>query len=167
MWFFFRPRFDLDDVVDTVEHLLKDIEPGPRDALKSLAKSYLNYEKHGQNLPNFHGLRDYYALVSRLSLDEITPENVQMALNRNFGGTENNFVKIFFKYFEDALRSFNNNDPWFYKPIPVKQLIYSNLDDPNVRHLMVVGKSASIVNSLTHQLRSRSLDPVVILGSQF
>ncbi|PKY63623.1 hypothetical protein RhiirA4_551536, partial [Rhizophagus irregularis] len=32
---------------------------------------------------------------------------------------------------------------------------------------MVIGKSDSIVNLLTYQLRKRNLDPVVILGSQF
>ncbi|PKY17154.1 hypothetical protein RhiirB3_521757 [Rhizophagus irregularis] len=162
-----RPQFSLDDLVDTAERLLNTrvIGYGQRGALEPLAKAYMDYEKNGQALPNFHGLRDYYALVKRLSLDEMTPENIQMALARNFGGTENN--KLYEKYFGNVLKTFNDHKPWFYKQIPVEKLIDSNLDDPDARHLMVIGKSDSIVNLLTYQLKRRDLDPVVILGSQF
>ncbi|GBC14823.1 hypothetical protein GLOIN_2v1781959 [Rhizophagus irregularis DAOM 181602=DAOM 197198] len=162
-----RPQFSLDDLVDTTERLLNTrvIGYGQRDALEPLAKAYMDYEKNGQALPNFHGLRDYYALVKQLSLDEMTPENIQVALARNFGGTENN--KLYEKYFGGVLKTFNNHKPWFYKQISVKKLINSNLDDSDARHLMVIGKSDSIVNLLTYQLKRRDLDPVVILGSQF
>ncbi|CAB4437490.1 unnamed protein product [Rhizophagus irregularis] len=162
-----RPQFDLDDLVDTAERLLnKRVMVFQRGALKPLAEAYSNYEKYGQSLPNFHGLRDYYALVKRLSLYEMTPKNIQMALARNFGGTENH-VKLYEKYFGNVLKMFNNHTPWLYKQIPIEQLIASNLDDSDARHLMVIGKSDSIVNLLTYQLRMRDLDPVVILGSQF
>ncbi|PKB96958.1 hypothetical protein RhiirA5_506790 [Rhizophagus irregularis] len=162
-----RPQFDLDDLVDTAERLLnKRVDGSQRGALRPLAKAYLNYEKHGQSLPNFHGLRDYYALVKRLSLCEMTPKNIQIALARNFGGTENH-VKLCELYFGYVLKMFNNHKPWLYKQIPIEQLIASNLDDSDARHLMVIGKSDSIVNLLTYQLRTRDLDPVVILGSQF
>ncbi|GBC14226.1 hypothetical protein GLOIN_2v1789429 [Rhizophagus irregularis DAOM 181602=DAOM 197198] len=162
-----RPQFDLDDLVDTAEHLLKKrVMRSQRVALRPFAKAYLNYEKHGQSLPNFHGLRDYYALIKRLSLCEMTPENIQIALAHNFGGTENH-VKLCEKYFGYVLKIFNNYRPWLYKQIPIEQLIASNLDDSDARHLMVIGKSDSIVNLLTYQLRMRDLDPVVILGSQF
>ena len=134
--------------------------------MEPLAKAYSDYEKNGQAIPNFHGLRDYYALVKRLSLDEMTPENIQMALARNFGGAENN-AKLYEEYFRNVFKTFNNHKPWICKPIPVEQLINSNLDDPDARHLMVIGKSDSIINLLTYQLRKRDLDPVVILGSQF
>ncbi|GBB91806.1 hypothetical protein RclHR1_01920010 [Rhizophagus clarus] len=163
-----RPQFDLNDLVDTAERLLntKVIGSGQRGALEPLAKAYSDYEKYGQTLPNFHGLRDYYSLVKRLSLHEMTPENIQMAIARNFGGTENN-AELYEKYFGDILKMFNNHNPWFYKPIPIEKLIDSNLDDSDARHLMVIGKSDSIVNLLTYQLRRKKLDPVVILGSQF
>ncbi|RIA86037.1 hypothetical protein C1645_741134 [Glomus cerebriforme] len=163
-----RPQFDLDDLVDTAERLLntKNIGSGQGGALESLAKAYLVYEKHGQTLPNFHGLCDYYALIKRLSSDEITPMNIQMALARNFGGTGNN-VKLCEKYFGDVLKMLNNHKPWFYKPIPIEELVDSNLDESEARHLMVIGKSDSVINLLTYQLKRRKLDPVVILGSQF
>ena len=96
----------------------------------------------------------------------MSPKNIQMALARNFGGTENN-AKLCNKYFGDVLKTFNNHNPWFYKPIPIEQLIDSNLDECDTRHLMIIGKSDSIVDLLTYQLRRKNLDPVVILGSQF
>ena len=142
MFFFYRPQFDLEDLIDTAERLLLNtrvILPGQRGALEPLAKAYSEYEKNGQALPNFHGLRDYYALVKRLPLNEMTPENIQIALARNFGGTENH-AKLCEKYFGNVLKTFNNHNPWFYKPIPIEKLIDSNLDDPDARHLMVIGK---------------------------
>ncbi|GES73776.1 hypothetical protein GLOIN_2v432849 [Rhizophagus clarus] len=159
-----RPQLNLDDLVDTVDHLLdKGYEQG--DVLEPLAKAYSEYEKNGQTIPNFHGLRDFYALVKRLSLDEMTPENIQMALARNFGGTENK--KLYEKYFGNILKTFNNHKPWFYKPVPIEKLVDSNLDDPDGRHLMVIGKSDTIVELLTYQLKRKGLDPIIILGSQF
>ncbi|CAB4494066.1 unnamed protein product [Rhizophagus irregularis] len=158
-----RPQFNLNDLVDTAERLLNTRVIGQRLVLEPLAKAY---EKNGQTLSNFHGLRDYYALVKRLSLNEMTPGNVQMALARNFGGTENH-VNLCNQYFGNVLKMFNNHKPWIYEQIPVGQLIDSNLNDSDARHLMVISKSDSIVNLLTYQLRRRDLDPVIILGSQF
>ena len=135
--------------------------------LESVAKAYLNYEKHGQPLPNFHGLRDYYDLVRQLSLNEVlTQDNIQMALARNFGGIEYD-VKLFEKYFGNFIETFNNDNPWVYKQISIEKLIDSNLNDTVARHLIVIGRSDSIVNLLTCHLRRKNLDPVVILGSQF
>jgi len=133
--------------------------------IESLAKAYSDYE-HGQALPNFYGLRDYYALLKGLSLSKLTPQNLQMVLARNFGETENS-ARLFEKYFGGFLKTFNNHNQWSYKPIPVVQLIESNLDDPNTRHLMAIGKNESIISLLTDQLKRRNLDPVVIIGSQF
>ena len=185
--FLYRPQFDLDDLVGTTEHLLntKVILPRQKDVSKPLARAYLDYEKNGQVLPNFHGLRDYYAFVKQLSLDEMSPNNIQMALARNFGGTGND-TNLCEKYFGDVLKAFNNHSSissWFsfsrvetgksinsnfsFSRFEIGKLINSNLDDPDARHLMVIGKSDSIVNLLTNQLRRRKLDPVVILGSQF
>ncbi|PKY48629.1 hypothetical protein RhiirA4_525636 [Rhizophagus irregularis] len=158
-----RPQFNLNDLVDTAERLLNTGVIGQRLVLEPLAKAY---EKNGQTLSNFHGLRDYYALVKRLSLNEMTPGNVQMELARNFGGTENH-VNLCDQFFGNVLKMFNNHKPWIYEQIPVGQLIDSNLNDSDARHLMVISKSDSIVNLLTYQLRRRDLDPVIILGSQF
>ncbi|CAB4443214.1 unnamed protein product [Rhizophagus irregularis] len=157
-----RPIFDLDDLVNSVLNT-KIIWPGERSAIECLAKAYLEYVKCGQASLNFHGLRDYYALVNQISLNEMTPENIQIALFRNFGGTKN--IKLCEKYFGDFIRIFNSNCPWFYKQIPTEQLINSNLNYHDGRHLMIIDESDSIANLLTYQLRN--LDPVLIFGSQF
>ncbi|PKY50617.1 hypothetical protein RhiirA4_530802 [Rhizophagus irregularis] len=133
-----RPQVNLDDLVDTAECLLNTrvIGHGRKVALEPLAKAYLNFKKYDQALSNFHGLRDYYALVKRLSINEMTPENIQMALARNFGGTQNH-VKLCEKYFGNVLEIFNNHNSWPYKQIPIEKLIDSNLNDPDARHLMM------------------------------
>ncbi|CAG8494132.1 12597_t:CDS:10, partial [Racocetra fulgida] len=137
-------------------------------SLKPLADAYSSYEQTGQLLPNFHGLRDYYALVKSLSLAELTPQNIQKSLVRNFGGTDpEQTQKLCEHYFGEVFRLSNDAKNWEYTPVPVEELINANLDDEGARHLMVIGKSDSIVSLLTYQLRSRNLDPVIILGSQF
>ena len=40
-----------------------------------------------------------------------------------------------------------------YKAIPILDLVNGNLEDKDARHLMVIGKSDSIVNLLNYQLR--------------
>ncbi|CAB4390800.1 unnamed protein product [Rhizophagus irregularis] len=161
-----RPQLNLNDLVSTTVHLLNTELGDQSDTLELLSKAYLDYEKCGQISPNFHGLHDYYALVKQLSLDEMTPENIQTALARNFGGIENN-VKLYEKHFGNVLKMYNNHEPWVYKPIPIEKLINLDLEDPDARHLMVIGRNDTIVNLLTRQLKLKNLDPVVILGSQF
>ncbi|CAG8495754.1 6945_t:CDS:10, partial [Scutellospora calospora] len=168
-----RPKFDLDDLVDTAVRLLSpkvetnEIQTNiTKVSLKPLAEAYSIYEQTGQQFPNFHGLRDYYALVKSLSLTNLTPKNIQKALTRNFGGTDKT-QELCEKYFAQVLRNFNQQREWEYIPLPIEDLINANLDDKEARHLMVIGKSDSIVNWLTYKLRNRNLDPVVILGSQF
>ena len=155
----------MDDLVDTAQRLLlnKDLR---KAALRPLAEAYADYEQNGQTHPNFHGLRDYYALVKSLSSKEMTPDNIQMALARNFGGTGEHEI-LCDQYFGEVLSAFDNHQFRTYKQIPVLNLIRENLDDKNARHLMVIGKSESIVNILNYELQQKQLDPVIILGSQF
>ncbi|CAJ0628335.1 12323_t:CDS:10 [Entrophospora sp. SA101] len=160
-----RPKFDLDDLIDTALHLLQN-KKIKSATLRPLAQAYSKYEQDGQILPNFHGLRDYYALVKSLSSKNLTPDNIQMTLARNFGGTGEH-KKLCEDYFGEVLNAFNNHQHRSYKSIPVLDLIRENLDDKDARHLMVIGKSESIVNILNYELRQRQLDPVIILGSQF
>ncbi|CAG8435114.1 11795_t:CDS:10, partial [Scutellospora calospora] len=158
----------IEDFVDTAVRLLdtKLHNSITRASLQPLAKAYLEYEGIGQSHSNFHGLRDYYGLVKSLSKLDLSPENVQMALERNFGGTDRN-ENLCEEYFETVLRTFNDYQNWTYNPTSILTLIKANLDDENARHLMVIGKSDSMVTILTYQLIEKKLDPVVILGSQF
>ncbi|CAJ0745856.1 16178_t:CDS:2 [Entrophospora sp. SA101] len=96
----------------------------------------------------------------------MTTDNIQMALARNFGGTGEH-EELCEKYFGEVLNAFDNHQFRIYKPIPVLNLIRENFDDKSARHLMVIGKSESIVNILNFELRQKQLDPVIILGSQF
>ncbi|GES94841.1 hypothetical protein GLOIN_2v1778799 [Rhizophagus clarus] len=160
-----RPQFDLDDLVDITEHFLNTnvIEPSKISIIETLSKSYLDYKQHCQASPNFYGLRDYYSLIKRISSTEFTLENVQMELARNFGGLENN-VKLWEKYFKEVIQIFNGDKSWSYKPL---ELIKSNLDDLDSRHLMIISKSEATVSLLVDQLQKRKMKPLVIIGSQF
>ncbi|GES78826.1 hypothetical protein GLOIN_2v1764819 [Rhizophagus clarus] len=170
-----RPKFDLDDLIETAVRLLdKDNLELPSSEIKNykaslrpLAEAYSEYEAKGQSeFPNFHGLRDYYALVKNLSDKEMTPKNINLALARNFGGIKKH-TEACLKYFEPVIKNFNEHKNWTYEQIPTSVLINDNLTSEGSRHLMVIGKSDSIVNILSYQLREMKFNPVVILGSQF
>ncbi|RIA83302.1 hypothetical protein C1645_834051 [Glomus cerebriforme] len=170
-----RPKFDLDDLVETAVRLLDKnnlelpyLEIKTYEAsLRPLAEAYSEYEAEGQvDFPNFHGLRDYYALVKNLSDKEMTPKNIHLALARNFGGIKKH-TDACLKHFEPVVKAFNEHKSWSYEQIPINILINDNLESEGSRHLMIIGKNDSIVNILTYQLREMDKDPVVILGSQF
>ncbi|CAG8463692.1 16813_t:CDS:10 [Gigaspora rosea] len=143
-----RPKFDRNDLVDTAVRLLSpkietdEIQTNiSKVSLEPLADAYSIYEQTGQEFANFHGLRDYYALVKSLSMAELTPKNIQKALTRNFGGTDKT-QELCEKYFAQVLRNFNQQREWEYIPIPIEDLINANLDDKNARHLMVIEKAS-------------------------
>jgi hypothetical protein len=164
-----KPKFELDDLTETASRLLikKDNSSIRMAPLQLLAHSYLNYERKGQKLSNFHGLRDYYSLVkSLLQYNSLTPENIHLVLTKNFGGIDNT-EELVRNYFGTIIRYFNSSKEYVYKPIPTWDLIYANLEDKDARHLMVIGNSNSIVYLLNHQLRKKGLDPIVIIGPQF
>ncbi|GES94832.1 hypothetical protein GLOIN_2v1878676 [Rhizophagus clarus] len=161
-----RPKHDLNDLVNINT---KFLEFNQSEASESLAKAYLDYKQHNQALPNFYGLGDYYALLKMFSSSKLTPESIQIALARNFGGIENNvkLYELWDKYFGNFIKTFTDSGSWSYEQIPITQLIESNLNDSNSRNLMVIGKSESVVSLLTDQFKSKNMDPIVILGSHF
>ncbi|CAG8466565.1 13541_t:CDS:10 [Ambispora gerdemannii] len=162
-----RPKFGIDDLTLTASMLLDDkTKNGITDPkLRQLADAYLDYEKN-QKFKNFHGLRDYYALVKSLSGTELTTKSLELGLIRNFGGTDQ--IKLICeKYFGKVLKSFGNSNNYTYSLIPVERLINENLNRKDTRHLMVIGKSDSLVNILTYHMRAQHMDPVVLCGSQF
>ncbi|CAG8574733.1 752_t:CDS:10, partial [Racocetra persica] len=187
-----RPKFEEQDLIDTADRLFENNKAWSKrfnffnfkDAkLEALANSYLEYEKK-QPIDNFHGLRDYYSLVKSLGCSELTPESIKMALARNFGGT-NQMDKLYDEHFVNVLKAFNATNHHQIQ-FSAEDLIKANLKDKNARHLMLIGKSDSIVNILTYKLRywneelserndldavdnvtSWDLEPVVIYGSQF
>ncbi|CAG8493234.1 1592_t:CDS:10 [Gigaspora margarita] len=173
-----RPEFKEKDLIDTAKRILG--EKADSTKFDALANSYLAYEK-AQPIANFHGLRDYYSLVKSLGKEKLTPESIQMALSRNFGGIDQ-MDDLCQRYFNEIINAFHGRP--INKPIKysVENLIRANLEDKNARHLMVIGKSNSIINILTYKLRQwnkeladkdskfdmdSDLEPVVIYGSQF
>jgi len=161
-----RPKFDLDNLVETANRLLGSSKIN-KTSLRDLAEAYSEYEANGQTkFPYFHGLHDYYALIKNLSIKGITPENIHLALARNFGDIKEHTENCL-KYFKPIIDAFNGRKSWTYNPIPIDTLINENLESEGSRHLMVIGKSDSIINILTYQLREMNLDPVIIFGSQF
>jgi hypothetical protein len=95
-----------------------------------------------------------------------TAANLQLALARNFGGTDQ-IGMIYQEYFGDVLRAFNSSRVYTANDILVDQLIAENISDSNARHLMLIGKSQSIVNIMVYLLHGKNMDPEVIFGSQF
>ncbi|CAG8539266.1 11960_t:CDS:10, partial [Gigaspora rosea] len=171
-----RPLFSEDDLVDTAKCLLGDSKifnkaiPNFNNFLDKLAKAYLHYVEK-QKYSNFHGLRDYYSLVKSIKsmnkekLKENFYRNIQVALARNFGGTDN-MDELFTIYFKAVLKP-PNNLAYKYVPIPVQELIDINFKEKGARNLMLIGNSNSIVSLQIYRLRRRDIEPVVIIGSQF
>ncbi|CAG8523583.1 1810_t:CDS:10, partial [Dentiscutata erythropus] len=143
---------------------------------KALAESYLEY-KEVQPINNFHGLRDYYSLVKSLGDEELAP----MALARSFGGT-NQTDELYKAHFSKVIKVFHGSVDNL-NSYSIEDLIKGNLKDKNARHLMIIGKSNSIVDILTYKLKQCNkelidkeskfndgnfdLEPLVIYGSQF
>ncbi|CAG8631484.1 21109_t:CDS:10, partial [Gigaspora margarita] len=168
-----RPNLESKDLIYTTRLLLGE---STTSQFKALAESYLEYEK-AQSINNFHGLRDYYSLVKSLGNREFAP----MALARNFGGT-NQMDELYKTRFSKVIKAFHGSVDNFNN-YSIEHLIKANLKDKNARHLMIIGKSNSIINILTYKLKqwnkelvdkdSKSndatfdLEPIVIYGSQF
>ncbi|CAG8535691.1 30956_t:CDS:10, partial [Gigaspora margarita] len=165
-----RPKFGVEDLFLTASMLLdgKTKNEITDSRLRQLADAYLDYEKN-QKYKNFHGLRDYYSLVKSLSDSDPTMstlKQLELGLIRNFGGTDQTKL-ICENYFGKVLNSFSSNKNYIYTPIPIEKLINENLNRKDTRHLMVIGKSDSLVDLLTYHVRNQQLDPVVLCGSQF
>ncbi|KAF0556640.1 e3 ubiquitin-protein ligase [Gigaspora margarita] len=161
-----RPNLENDDLIDTTRLLLGK---GTELQFQALADSYLEYKKTNL-INNFHGLRDYFSLVKSLSGGEY----VQMALARNFGGI-NVMDELYKVHFNKVMTEFDGSIDYL-RNYSIEDLIKSNLQDKNARHLMIIGKSNSIINILMYKLKqwnkeladvNLDLEPVIIYGSQF
>lgn len=103
--------------------------------MKWLAEAYHAYHKR-QSKPDFHGLRDFYSLIKSLRGDEKVPKawtsnDLVRAVWRNFGGSPNDIdllISILSPYFPMLPR----------EPPPALDLVKSNLDDIDARHLMLI-----------------------------
>ncbi|KAF0541183.1 e3 ubiquitin-protein ligase [Gigaspora margarita] len=108
-------------------------------------------------------------------------QSLHQALARNFRGT-NQMDELYKTHFSKVIKAFHGSVDNFNN-YSIEYLIKANLKDKNACHLMIIGKSNSIINILTYKLKqwnkelvdkdSKSndenfdLEPIVIYSSQF
>jgi len=104
--------------------------------LEGLAKAYHTYHSR-QTKPNFHGLRDFYALIKSLqvnrSLVSSSLDGLGTAVWRNFGGSPDD-VQTFSQILKQNLKL----EELLMQPPPVMDLVRENLRDKHARHLMLI-----------------------------
>ena len=137
-----------------------------KEDLNHLAEAYFKYQNQ-QTHKNFHGLRDYYALVKSL-IGGTDTEDVNTSLQRNFGGLPGelpNIQKIFLdkSKLKKPVISSGQDDP-VYKITPVTDLIAKNVQDLDARHLMLITNGDSAIGILKQSLER---EIIVIYGSRF
>ena len=120
--------------------------------LQCLAEAYFDYQNQ-QTHANFHGLRDYYALIKSLKGCS-NLKKVNISLQRNFGGLPGevtNIQKIFLDKLKKLMVS-SSKDDQVLKIIPVTELIQANLKDPHARHLMLITSGDSATGILKQSI---------------
>ena len=133
-----------------------------KEELQCLAEAYFEYQNQ-QTLANFHGLRDYYALIKSLTGCGKFQE-VNVSLQRNFGGLPGevtNIQKIFFDKLK-KLMIFSAQDV-----IPVTKLIQANLQDLHARHLMLITSGDAALGILKQSLAQLGKETITLYGSRF
>src|SRR4051812_7535163 len=80
-----KPLQGANDLELTTRGLVSDLHLND-SSLRTLAAEYTDYQRK-QPVANFHGLRDYYALIKGLGgNDTLAPSVIKSSLARNFGG---------------------------------------------------------------------------------
>ena len=126
--------------------------------LECLAEAYFQYQNQ-QTHPNFHGLRDYYALIKSLKGCSKF-EEVNISLQRNFGGLPDEVTNIQKIFLEKLIPSTQD-------VFPVTELIQANLSDLHGRHLMLITSGDSAIGILKHFFTELEKETVTIYGSRF
>ncbi|CAG8452161.1 3664_t:CDS:10, partial [Acaulospora colombiana] len=151
-----RPLFTENDLVDTTRRMFGHI------------RDFNNQQPlHIFNLFSYFNSRtsDYYSLVKSIRNMNTKKPNIQLALARNFGGTDQ-MEDLCCLYFQQVLKPLHKQR-FTYIPIPVQDLINANLTEKGARNLMLIGNSNSVVTLQDYKLRQQNIEPIVIIGSQF
>ncbi|RUS21204.1 hypothetical protein BC937DRAFT_93350 [Endogone sp. FLAS-F59071] len=168
-----KPAQGASDLEETTRRLVTSIDLG-NDNLATLAREYTKYQ-HSQPDANFHGLRDYYALIKGLGgHGELTPAVKKSSLARNFGGGQETPDALYRRFFPSTQHPNNHDDDPNEFPSAL-ECIKANLKDAGARHLMVIGESDLTIDVLENCLSAAEGDnaakelktPRVIYGSQF
>ena len=130
--------------------------------LECLAEAYFEYQNL-QTHANFHGLRDYYALIKSLTGCGKFHE-VNISLQRNFGGLPGEVTNIQ-KIFLDKLKKLIISSA--QDVIPVTKLIQANIQDLQARHLMLITSGDSAIGILKQSLEGLKKETITLYGSRF
>jgi hypothetical protein len=162
-----RPEPDVRDLCITGQAVLSTFTVSEKDTeymkerLEEVASSYYEYYK-SQETSDFHGLRDYYALIK--SIGAAAPQQkrdfniaLKHSLARNFGGLPNQMKKI-----EQVFLNAEHQNR-----TPAKELILQNLADENARHLLVSTSGDSALQIIQAELRDLGKSVTVMHGSEF
>ncbi|XP_052812387.1 uncharacterized protein LOC128239961 [Mya arenaria] len=138
------------------------------DDLKAIAHCYCLYTVQLQ-FKNFHGLRDFYALVKYVAkklafsqnvLHEEKASVIMEGLQRNFSGLRSE-TKSLIDNFQTCLSG-------EIDCLSVSQLIKANIEDVQARHLMIITKGESVIGILDQILEDTGrTTKEIIFGSQF
>ncbi|MCO5548643.1 hypothetical protein L7F22_002102 [Adiantum nelumboides] len=135
-----------------------------REKLRGLVSVYVKYHAQ-QAQADFHGLRDFYSLIKSLRLCSSTvfeQEKLAHSLWRNFGGGRSTDIQIFLSDVEER----TNCKGLCSQPPPVMELIRSNLQDPEARHLLLITKGDSASSILQHMMQQDD-EFAIIQGSSY
>ena len=167
-----RPEPTKEDLYETGHSLLHanakyegDYDQGlGEEELQCLAESYFEYQSE-QKYANFHGLRDYYSLIKSISLNESSDlQDINLALQRNFGGIPGELTNIQKIFLDKLKKSMLSSGVGI---ISVTKLIQENLVDPLARHLMLITSGDSAIGILNQSLKDLQKETITIFGSRF
>lgn len=155
--FVHRPDPNEEDLRTTGIAILKALNKDAQSLVRRVAGAYFAYYPQ-QKFANFHGLRDFYAVLkyigSRSGQGGATDsELLRAALERNFGGALRQRAAI-----SDAFGEKLDDN------VDVVKLIRENLDDRAARHLLIFTKGSSAHEILTRHIGERIR---TIHGSRF
>ncbi|KAI5056536.1 hypothetical protein GOP47_0028354 [Adiantum capillus-veneris] len=135
-----------------------------REKLRGLVTAYVKY--HAQQVrADFHGLRDFYSLIKSLHLCKSTlleQEKLAHSLWRNFGGGSSADMQTFLSDVEEL----TSCEGLCSQAPPVTELIRSNLQDPEARHLLLITKGDSASSIIQHMLQQDD-EFAIIRGSTY
>ena len=165
-----RPDPDAMALERTAAAIMQVGRHNPRETselLRPIARAYYAYLSQ-QERTNFHGLRDFYALVKTLGRAKAPGDQVVVnAVARNFGGLANSADTFQSLLDRELYASATLRPPARLQPSCI-DLVCESLRDPRARHLMLItrGDEATCLLKLP-QIKEALHDPVVMLASKF
>ena len=149
-----------------------------------LASTYYEYmllckENNIKENKDFHGNRDFYALI-KIAMKELIEKKNELngneikilteicirSLNRNFGGLENSNSKII-KIFEKKYAHKINGIIEIEKNFSVLDGIKKNILEPDNRYLMLISEGNDASDIVKYLLKSLNKNYIELIGSQY